>query len=62
MKEREVKCYIVNKDIAIFSWELISGCGIHHQVEITGKSGKKYIVGVFNTLKEAKDFCKRIDR
>lgn len=59
---KDVKCYVVNNDIAIFSWELIPGCGIQHQVEITGKSGKKYTLAIFNTLKEAKDFCKRINR
>ena len=60
MKERKVKCLIVNNDISIFSYELIAGCGIIHQVEMIGKSGKKYVLGIFNTLKEAKTFCERI--
>lgn len=62
MKENEVKCLIINNDISIYSYELIKGCGKMHQVEMIGKSGKRYILAVFSTLKEAKDFCERINR
>ena len=61
MKEREVKCFIVNKDISIFQYELLEGY-MTNQVEIIGESGKKYILGNFKTLKEAKDFVNRINK
>ena len=57
MKQKEVKCYIVNKDVAIYQYEILDGV-MTNQVEIDGKSGNKYIVGNFNTLKEAKEYIK----
>lgn len=59
--DKKVKCYIVNKDVSIFQYELLEGI-MTNQVEITGESKKSYIVGSFKTLKEAKDYVKYVLR
>ena len=59
--EKKVKCYIVNKDISIFEYYILDTVKTF-QVEIIGESGKRYIIGNFNTMKEAKEYVKRIDK
>ena len=56
---KDVKCYMVNKDVSIFEYEILEDVKTF-QVEMIGKSGKRYIIANFNTLKEAKQFVKRI--
>lgn len=57
MKQKEVKCYIVNNDVAVYQYEILDGV-MTNQVELVGKSGTRYIVGNFKTLKEAKEYIK----
>lgn len=61
MKPKEVKCFIVNNDISIFQYNLIDNVKVN-QVELIGKSNKRYILGMFKTLKEAKDYIKNVLR
>lgn len=60
-KERNVKCFIVNNDISIFQYEWFENMKVN-QVELIGKSNKRYILGMFKTLKEAKDYIKNVLR
>ena len=55
---KDVKCYIVNKDISIFEYVDYK----FFVVSITGISKKRYEVGGFKTLEEAKNFINEIDR
>lgn len=57
--KKDVKCYIVNNDVAIFEYYIFEGIKTF-QVECTGKSGKRYIINNFKTLKEAKEYIERI--
>ena len=59
-KEREVKCLIINNDISMYEYEILEGVKTY-QVEIIGKSGKKYIIN-FNTKQEAKNFIEHINK
>lgn len=58
-KVKDVKCYIINNDISIFEYYILDGVKTF-QVELTGKSEKRYIIGNFKTLKQAKNYIKRI--
>ena len=58
-KEKDVKCYIINKDISIFEYEILEGVKTF-QVECVGKSNKRYIIGNFKSMKDAKLYLERI--
>lgn len=58
-KDKDVKCYIVNADIDIFEYEILDGVKTF-QVECVGKSKKRYIIGNFKTLKDAKLYTEKI--
>ena len=60
-KERKVKCLIVNNDVDIFQFEILDGV-MTNQVEMLSKSGKRYILGNFPTLKEAKEYVRYVLR
>lgn len=57
--KKDVKCYIVNRDVSIFQYEILDGV-MTNQVEIIGESKKRYIVGNFKTLKEAKEYVENV--
>lgn len=59
MKEKNIKCYIVNNDVSIFEYEMLDGVKIF-QVEAIGKSGKRYVLGNFKNMKEAKKYIEEI--
>lgn len=52
-------CYVINEDITIIQYEILDGVKTN-QIEIIGKSKKRYIVANFKTLKEAMEFVKRM--
>ena len=56
MKEKNVKCYIVNEDMSIFEYELLDKVKTF-QVELIGKSNKRYVIANFKTLRQAKEYC-----
>lgn len=60
-KEKDVKCFIVNNDISIFQYEWLDNVKVN-QVELIGKSNKRYILGMFETLKDAKDYIRNVLR
>lgn len=57
--EKKVKCYIVNSDISLFEYEILDGVKTF-QIEIISKSKKRYILGNYNTMKEAKNYIQRV--
>ena len=59
IKMKEVKCHIINDDITIFEYYLLPNVKTF-QVEIISKTKRKYIVGNFNTMKQAKEYVKRL--
>lgn len=60
-KMKDVKCYIVNKDLSIYEYEILEKVKTF-QVELVGKSKARYIIANFGTLKEAKEYCERITK
>ena len=63
MKDNEVKCYIINENISIFEYYWFENIKTF-QVEISFKEPKKnsvrYILGNFKSMKDAKEYIKRI--
>ena len=59
--KKGVKCYIVNKDVSIFDYELLDNCRVF-QVEMVGETKRRYILGMFSTMKEAKEYIKNVLR
>lgn len=55
----KVKCHIINNDFTIFEYYLLPGEKTF-QVEITSKTKRNYIVGNFKTMKQAKEYVKRL--
>lgn len=57
--DKKIKCYIVNRDVSIFEYEILENVKTF-QVEIVGKSGKRYIINNFKSMKKAKEYLKII--
>lgn len=59
--DNKVKCHIINADISVFEYEILDGVKTF-QIELISKSNKRYIIGNYKTLKEAKEYIKYVLR